>query len=160
ATVRTHVCGGGGRSWLNPGASSGTCGKTDQGESIHLQVGPLLYIITLHSAQYFAQIGGVSMAKIRITDLAEDVGLAGRTIRQVLRKAGLKAPETGNEGFGPRARYEWTEGSEELEQVRSILQEFASKGNANRARIKQDVELEEEDEELEQEEEDDEEDGE
>lgn len=70
------------------------------------------------------------MAKvIGITDLEKEFGLQGRTIRQVLRKAGLKAPETGIEGFGPRARYEWTEGSEELKRVRSILKEFvASKG--------------------------------
>src|SRR5690606_31796479 len=90
---------------------------------------------------------------VGITDLEKEFGLQGRTIRQVLRRAGLKAPETGIEGFGPRARYGWTEGSEELKQVRSILQEFvASKVNARRARTKQGVELEEEDEELEQEE--------
>lgn len=88
------------------------------------------------------------MAKVRITDLEKEFGLQGRTIRQVLRKAGLKAPETGIEGFGPRARYEWTEDSEELEKVRSILKKFVdSKGK----RTKQEEELEE-DEELEQEE--------
>ena len=96
---------------------------------------------------------------VRITDLEKEFGLQGRVIRQVLRKVGLKAPETGIEGFGPRARYEWTEGSKELKQVRSILQEFvSSKGNAPRTRTKQEVELEEEDEELEQEEVEDEED--
>jgi len=90
------------------------------------------------------------MAKIRITDLEKEFGLQARTIRQVLRKAGLKAPETGNEGFGPRARYEWTEGSEELQQVRSVLKEFVSR---RASRTKQEVELEEEeDEEFEQEE--------
>lgn len=100
---------------------------------------------------------------VRIPDLEKEFGLDGRTIRQVLRKAGLKAPETGVEGFGPRARYQWTEGSKELKQVRSLLEEFvASKGGARRAGTKQDVEPEEDDEELEQEEEeeDDEEDGE
>jgi len=92
-------------------------------------------------------------AVVGITDLEGEFGLPGRTIRQVLRKAGLRAPETGIEGFGPRARYKWTEGSEEFEKVRSILKEFvASKSNARRARTKQEVELEEEDEELEQEE--------
>jgi len=82
------------------------------------------------------------MAKVvGITDLEGEFGIQGRTIRQVLRRAGLKAPETGVEGFGPRARYEWTEGSKELKQVRSILQEFvASKGNARRSRTKQEVE--------------------
>ena len=47
------------------------------------------------------------MAKVvGITDLEGEFGIQGRTIRQVLRRAGLKAPETGVEGFGPRARYE------------------------------------------------------
>jgi hypothetical protein len=68
------------------------------------------------------------MAKVvGITDLEKEFGLQGRTIRQVLRRAGLKAPETGVEGFGPRARYEWTEGSKELKQVRAILEKFVSK---------------------------------
>ncbi len=78
------------------------------------------------------------MAKVKtatvvgITDLEKEFGLQGRTIRQVLRKAGLKAPETGVEGFGPRARYEWTEGSKELQQVRSILKEFVSSKGAGK----------------------------
>ena len=71
---------------------------------------------------------------VQVSDLEKEFGLQGRVIRRVLRKAGLKASKTGIEGFGPRARYEWTEGSEELKQVRSILQEFvASKGDACRA---------------------------
>src|SRR5690606_18501387 len=115
----------------------------------------------------FKQIGGLPMAKtkteaatVRIPDLEKEFGLRGPVIRQVLRKAGLRAPETGVEGFGPRARYEWAEGSKELKQVRSILQEFVSSQDKARrtGRTKQEVELEEEDEELEQEEEDDEED--
>lgn len=82
---------------------------------------------------------------VGIPDLEKEFGLQGRTIRQVLRRAGLKAPETGIEGFGPRARYEWTEGSEELKQVRSILKEFvSSKGDARQARTKQEGEPEEE----------------
>lgn len=82
---------------------------------------------------------------VGIPDLEKEFGLEGRVIRQVLRKAGMKAPKTGIEGFGPRARYEWTEGSKELKQVRSILQEFvSSKGDVRRSsRTKQDVELEE-----------------
>ena len=99
------------------------------------------------------------MAKVKtatvvgVADLEKKFGLSGRTIRQVLRKAGLKAPETGIEGFGPRARYEWTEGSKELKQVRSILQEFvSSKGDARRASRTKQEEVEEETEELEQEE--------
>ena len=94
------------------------------------------------------------VATVRVPDLEKEFGLPGRTIRQALREAGVRAPETGIEGFGPRARYEWTEGSEELQQVRSILQEFvASKSNARQARTKQEEVESEEAEELEQEEE-------
>ena len=94
------------------------------------------------------------VVQVQITDLEREFGLQGRDIRRLLRKAGLKAPETGIEGFGPRARYQWTEGSKELKQVRSILQEFvSSKGNARRSsRTKQEMEPEEESEELEQDE--------
>lgn len=79
----------------------------------------------------------ITAATVGVSDLEKEFGLRGRVIRQVLRKAGLKAPKTGIEGFGPEARYEWAEGSEELKRVRSILQEFAaSKGNARRTRTK------------------------
>ena len=81
---------------------------------------------------------------VKIPDLEKEFELPGRVIRQVLRKAGLRAPETGVEGFGPRARYEWTEGSKELKQVRSILKEFVSSGGYTpRTRTKQEVEPEE-----------------
>ena len=88
---------------------------------------------------------------VRIPDLEKEFGLEGRTIRQVLRKAGFRASETGIEGFGPRARYEWKEGWKELEKVRSILQEFVDSKGKRTSRTKQEAELEE-DEELEQEE--------
>ena len=68
----------------------------------------------------------ITAATVGVSDLEKEFGLQGRVIRQVLRKAGLKAPETGVEGFGPKARYEWMEGSKDLQQVRSILQEFVS----------------------------------
>ena len=86
----------------------------------------------------------VKMATVvGITDLEKEFGLQGRTIRQVLRKAGLKAPETGIKGFGPRARYEWVEGSKELKQVRSILKEFvSSNGDAHRSGRTKRVEVE------------------
>ena len=80
---------------------------------------------------------------VGITDLEKEFGLQGRTIRQVLRKAGLKAPKTGIEGFGPRARYEWTEDSKDLRQVRSILQEFvSSRDDAHRSSRTKRVEVE------------------
>ena len=67
------------------------------------------------------------MAKIiTVENLAEEFDLTSRVIRRVLRAAGLRAPQIpDNEGkFGPRAKYEWEEGSEELEKVRKILAEY------------------------------------
>jgi len=85
----------------------------------------------------------ITAATVGVSDLEKEFGLQGRTIRQVLRRAGLKAPETGVEGFGPKVRYEWMEGSKELKQVRSILQEFvSSRGDAHRSSRTKRVEVE------------------
>lgn len=63
---------------------------------------------------------------ITVKDLAEEFDLTPSVIRRILRAAGLRAPQIpDNEGkFGPRAKYEWQEGSEELKQVRKILAEY------------------------------------
>lgn len=63
---------------------------------------------------------------ITVKDLAEEFDLASAVVRRVLRAEGLRAPQIpDNEGkFGPRAKYEWQEGSEELKQVRKILAEY------------------------------------
>ena len=63
---------------------------------------------------------------VTVKDLAEEFGLTSSAIRRALRAAGLRAPQLpDNEGkFGPRAKYEWQEGSEELEKVRQILAEY------------------------------------
>ena len=63
---------------------------------------------------------------VTVKDLAEEFGLTSSAIRRALRAAGLRAPQLpDNEGkFGPRAKYEWQEGSEELEKVREILAEY------------------------------------
>ena len=63
---------------------------------------------------------------ITVKDLAEEFDLASAVVRKVLRAEGLRAPQIpDNEGkFGPRAKYEWQEGSEELEKVRQILAEY------------------------------------
>lgn len=63
---------------------------------------------------------------VTVKDLAEEFDLTPSEIRKILRAAGLRAPQIpNNEGkFGPRAKYEWQEGSEELEQVRKILAEY------------------------------------
>lgn len=63
---------------------------------------------------------------VTVKDLAEEFDLTPSVIRRTLRAAGLSAPQLpDNEGkFGPRAKYEWQEGSEELEKVREILAEY------------------------------------
>lgn len=63
---------------------------------------------------------------VTVKDLAEEFDLTPSVIRRTLRAAGLRAPQLpNNEGkFGPRAKYEWQEGSEELKQVRKILAEY------------------------------------
>ena len=63
---------------------------------------------------------------VTVKDLAEEFGLTPQVIRRVLRSAGLRAPQIpDNEGkFGPRAKYEWKEGSDELKKVRKILTEY------------------------------------
>lgn len=63
---------------------------------------------------------------VTVKDLAEEFDLTPLRIRKTLRVAGLRAPQIPeNEGkFGPRAKYEWPEDSEELEQVRQILAEY------------------------------------
>lgn len=63
---------------------------------------------------------------VTVKDLAEEFDLTPSVIRRTLRAAGLKAPQVpDSEGkFGPKAKYEWPEGSKELEQVREILTEY------------------------------------
>ena len=63
---------------------------------------------------------------VTVKDLVEEFELTPSVIRRVLRAAGLRAPQIPeNEGkFGPRAKYEWQEGSEDLEKVRQILTEY------------------------------------
>lgn len=63
---------------------------------------------------------------VMVKDLAEEFDLTPSVIRRILRAAGLRAPQIpDNEGkFGPRAKYEWQEGSEELRTVREILDEY------------------------------------
>ncbi len=63
---------------------------------------------------------------VTVKDLAEEFGLTPSVIRRALRAAGLRAPQISDNGgkFGPRAKYEWQEGSKELKQVREILAEY------------------------------------
>ena len=59
-----------------------------------------------------------------VPDLAEEFDLTPAEIRRVLRAAGLRAPETKVEGFGPRAKYQWEQGSKGLKQVKAVLEEY------------------------------------
>lgn len=63
---------------------------------------------------------------ITVKDLMEEFDLTPAVIRRTLRAAGLRAPQITDNGgkFGPRAKYEWEEGSEELGKVRKILAEY------------------------------------
>ena len=80
---------------------------------------------------------------ITIQDLVDEYGLDARVIRATARKIGLSATPTEIEGFGPRARYEWAEDSDELAELTEALEEKISPS--------EDEELDEE-EELEEEE--------
>ena len=73
-----------------------------------------------------AAAAGAEAAKtITVKDLAEEFGMEARVIRQILRSAGYRAPAIeGQTGFGPKAKYEWPEGSEEIEAIRKSLADF------------------------------------
>lgn len=58
---------------------------------------------------------------VTVADLAEEFGLPASRLRAILRRAGLRAPETDVVGFGPKAKYEWAAGSKELGQVKKLL---------------------------------------
>jgi hypothetical protein len=61
---------------------------------------------------------------ITVKELAEEFNLEPRQLRVFLRGQGLKAPEVDNGGkFGPKAKYEWAEGSPELKTIREKIKE-------------------------------------
>ena len=61
---------------------------------------------------------------VGIVQLSEKFGVEGKDLRSFLRKNGYKAPEvTENAGtFGPRAKYQWEEGTEEYNKVVALIQ--------------------------------------
>jgi len=89
---------------------------------------------------------------VTVKDLAEEFDLTPSVIRRTLRAAGLRAPQIpDNEGkFGPRAKYEWQEGSEELKTAREILGEYVEsleeEEEAEEAEVVEEAEDEEEEE--------------
>ena len=63
-------------------------------------------------------------ATVTVSDLAEETGMEGRKIRMVIRGLGMKAPAIeGQEGFGPRAKYEWKEGDKDLKKIRKAIED-------------------------------------
>lgn len=60
---------------------------------------------------------------ITVKELAEEFGIDGRVARVYLRKAGLRAPAVESEGFGPRSKYQWDEGSPEIAAARKAIED-------------------------------------
>jgi len=72
-----------------------------------------------------ATAAGAEAKTVTVKDLAEEFGMEARVIRQILRSAGYRAPAIeGQKGFGPKAKYQWPEGSEEIEAIRKSLADF------------------------------------
>lgn len=67
---------------------------------------------------------------IRVTDLAEEFGIPPNKVRMFVRSLGLKAPETNIEGFGPKTKYEWEEGSKELKLIREAWSQYQEEKEA------------------------------
>lgn len=66
---------------------------------------------------------------VTISDLAEEFGIEGRKVRIVIRGLGIRAPEVKDrEGFGPRAKYAFEEGTDQLKKVRAALKEAKENG--------------------------------
>lgn len=72
-----------------------------------------------------ATAAGAEAKLVTVKDLAEEFGMEARVIRQILRSAGHRAPAIeGQTGFGPKAKYQWPEGSEEIKAIRESLADF------------------------------------
>lgn len=70
-----------------------------------------------------AKVEAVEEVTVLISDLEEEFGLSGVQIRQIIRKQGFTAPKLDVKPgtFGPKAKYQWVEGSEELAAIRIAL---------------------------------------
>ena len=62
-------------------------------------------------------------AVVTIADLAAEYELEGKEVRAVARKIGLKATPCEQDGFGPKAKYQWDADSEELADLRKAIEE-------------------------------------
>jgi hypothetical protein len=65
---------------------------------------------------------------VTVADLAEEFGKPGQEIRLAIRSLGLRAPAVQSEGFGPRSKYSWAEGSAELKQIREAIKNAPARG--------------------------------
>ena len=80
---------------------------------------------------------------ITIKDLAEQYELEPRQLRAFIRSLGIRAPEIKQEGFGPRAKYEWAEDSKELKQIVTALEAKLNEEDAEDEAEETEAEVEE-----------------
>lgn len=64
---------------------------------------------------------------VGVAALAKEFDMDPKKVRKAIRDLGHKAPPTNEEGFGPKAKYEWAEGSKELKEIRAGLQAVKDK---------------------------------
>lgn len=58
---------------------------------------------------------------VTVNDLATEFKMAPRKVRIIIRSLGINAPAITQDGFGPRAKYEWTSDSTELATIKKSL---------------------------------------
>jgi len=88
---------------------------------------------------------------VKIADIAAKYELEPRQLRAFIRTLGIRAPEVKQEGFGPRARYEWLSDSKELKQIIDALEAKLSDEDAEAEGVEEEVEEVEETEDKEEE---------
>lgn len=66
-----------------------------------------------------------TVVMVGVKDLCDEFSIEAKDLRTLLRKQGFKAPEIPREKgqFGPKAKYEWAEGSADLKKIRAAIQE-------------------------------------
>ena len=58
---------------------------------------------------------------VTVKDLSTKFGIAAREVRILIRGLGFKAPTVTQDGFGPRAKYEWPTGNADLAKIEAAL---------------------------------------
>lgn len=98
-------------------------------------------------------VKAVAGAMVTIKDLCAEFEIEAKDLRALLRANGFKAPEIAREPgvFGPKAKYEWAEGSPEIKKIRALIEstveadpvadpKVAAKTKANKAKAEPEVE--------------------